>query len=82
MSAKWLRTVAVMGTSWKVTPSSSHSVWALLRVRLVVPKQGIVTARMSVVARCSIRMARTVTSSARQLSRPPEMPITAVLAWA
>ena len=71
-----------MSISWNETFSSSHRISALLRVRCVVPKQGMVTARTSVVGRPSCFMARTATSRARQLSNPPEMPMTAVLAWA
>ena len=49
--------------------------------RRVVPKQGMVTASTSEAGRPSWRMARADTSRARQLSSPPEMPITAVWAW-
>jgi hypothetical protein len=82
MSAKWLCTVLAISISLKETCSSSHRISALLRVRFVVPKQGMVTASTSRAGRPSCFMARTATSSARQLSKPPEMPMTAVLAWA
>ena len=81
MSAKWLLTVLVMLISAKLTPSASHKISALERVRLVVPKQGIVKATISFGSRCSTLQARTATSKARQLSSPPEMPSTAHLAW-
>ena len=82
MSLKWLWTVLAMSISVKLTASSSHKISALLRVRWVVPKQGMVTASTSLAGRPSCFMARTATSRARQLSNPPEMPMTAVLAWA
>ena len=53
---------------------------ALFFVRLVVPKQGMVTATMSVMGRSSIFMARPVISTAKVESRPPERPTTAVFA--
>ena len=53
----------------------------LERVRLVVPKQGMVMAIMSLGSRPSTLQARTATSKARQESNPPEIPTTAHLAW-
>ena len=53
-------------------------------VRWVVPKQGMVTAKISDRGRPSSSMARAVMSSARVESKPPDRPTTAVLAlvWA
>ncbi len=81
MSAKWLRTVPVMSIWRNSTPSSAQSTSAFERVRFVVPKQGMVTASTSAAGRPSRCIARTATSRARQESSPPEMPITALLAW-
>ena len=67
--------------SVKLTPSASHRISALERVRLVVPKQGMVMAIMSLGSRPSTLQARTATSKARQESNPPEIPTTAHLAW-
>ena len=65
---------------FSVAPIRSASSSALDFVRAVVPKQGMVTATMSLAGRFSIPMARAVTSRARVESSPPERPTTAVLA--
>ena len=80
ISRKWLRTVSPMGMVWRVAPMRSARSAALFLVRSVVPKQGMVTAMMSLAGRWSIPMARAVISRARVLSRPPERPTTAVFA--
>ena len=49
-------------------------------VRLVVPKQGMVTAVMSVRGRPSKSMALAVMSRAKVESSPPDSPTTALLA--
>ena len=77
----------IVGSINKVTAEQNKAkreeFWANVEgVRLVVPKQGMVTASTSAAGRCSCFMARTATSRARQLSKPPEIPMTAVLAWA
>ena len=80
MSLKWLRTLAEISTVFSTAPIRSARITALFLVRSVVPKQGIVTAMMSVMGRSSIFMARPVTSTASVESSPPESPTTAVLA--
>ena len=84
MSRKWTFTASPMSTVSKVVPMRSARISALDLVRLVVPKQGMVTARMSVMGRSSMAMARAVMSRARVESSPPDSPTTAVLApvWA
>ena len=52
---------------------------ALVFVRSVVPKQGMVTQMIPRLSRLSMSKALTVTRSASVESRPPEMPMTAVL---
>ena len=80
MSLKWLRTEAEISTVLRVAPMRSARMTALFFVRSVVPKQGMVTAMISVMGRSSIFIARPVMSTARVESRPPERPTTAVLA--
>ena len=80
MSAKCRRTAAVMSISRKVTPICSQSFSALERVRFVVPKQGMDTATMSFRLRPRRSIVRAATSSARQLSSPPETPTTTAFA--
>ena len=63
-------------------PSSSQRISALLLVLLVVPKQGMVTARISVMGLPVSFMALAATRRARHESSPPEIPITALLALA
>ncbi len=63
-----------MSTVRKLTPRFSQSFSAFPRVRFVVPKQGIVTAIISVRRLCRASIALTITSSASVLSSPPEMP--------
>ena len=59
-----------------MTPRSSASFSALVRVRAVVPKPGMVMARMPLRSTASAGSnAVTVTSSARVESSPPETPI-------
>ena len=80
ISLKWLRTEAEMSTVRRVAPICSARMTALFFVRSVVPKQGMVTATISVMGRSSIFMASPVMSTASVESRPPERPTTAVLA--
>ena len=80
MSRKWTFTASPMSMVRKSVPMRSASSWALDLVRLVVPKQGMVMAVMSVMGRPSMAMARAVISRARVESRPPDRPTTAVLA--
>ena len=69
----------MISTSFKEAPSFFVSVQALVYVRSVVPKQGMVTAVISDGDRPSREKAREVTSSASVESRPPEIPMTALL---
>ena len=82
MSAKCRFTESVISTVRKSTPSSRQSVSALDLVRTVVPKQGMVTAMTSRRGRPSRSVVRTMHSSARQESNPPEMPTTSFFARA
>ena len=77
MSLKCCSTAAAMEISRKLTPRLSARPEALFFVRLVVPKPGIETAVIPVRGRCRESKARTVTSSAKVESSPPERPITA-----
>ena len=77
MSAKCWRTAAVMSTSRSVAPRASESRSALPFVRLVVPKPGMVMARMPSRGRPSRSKARWQTSSASVESSPPDTPMTA-----
>ncbi|KAF5083545.1 hypothetical protein DSECCO2_87970 [anaerobic digester metagenome] len=69
-----------MSTVFRVAPSRSAKITALFFVRSVVPKQGMVTATMSVMGRSSIFRARPVISTASVESSPPDRPTTAVFA--
>ena len=80
MSPKWTFTARPMSMAFRVQPSRSASSTALDFVRSVVPKQGMVTAMMSLAGRPSICMDTAVMSTARVLSSPPDRPTTAVLA--
>ena len=80
MSSKWTFTARPMSMVFRVQPSRSARSTALDLVRSVVPKQGMVTAMMSVAGRWSICMATAVMRTARVESSPPESPTTAVLA--
>ena len=79
MSRKCWRTAFSMDTSRKSAPSSWAIFWALDLVRPVVPKQGMDTAWTPFRSRPRLSKARTVTSSARVESKPPDRPITADL---
>lgn len=76
MSAKCRRQHSEMGISRSSTPRRRHMVTALSCVLSVVPKPGIVTARMSEAGRFSARQAREQMSRASVESSPPEMPMT------
>ena len=80
MSLKWTFTASPMSMRFRVAPRRSASSMALSRVRSVVPKQGMVTAMMSLAGRSSSFMATAVMRMARVESRPPDRPTTAVLA--
>ena len=80
MSSKWTFTARPMSMVLRVQPSRWASSTALDRVRSVVPKQGIVTAMISLAGRSSISMDRAVMSTARVESSPPDRPTTAVFA--
>ena len=75
-------TASAIEISRTSVPRSFMMVNALLYVLSVVPKPGIVTAMIFFVSRPSILKVSTQTSSASVESRPPEIPTTAVLAWA
>ncbi len=80
MSRKWTFTASPMSMRFRVAPSRWASSTALSRVRSVVPKQGMVTAMMSLSGRSSSFMATAVMRMARVESRPPDSPTTAVRA--
>ena len=80
MSLKCCRTAAPMSMRLRVAPSRSASSTALSRVRSVVPKQGMVTAIMSLAGRSIMRMATLVMRMARVESNPPDRPTTAACA--
>ena len=77
MSAKCCSTALPMFTSRKSVPSSAASSSALERVRLVVPKQGMVTAKIPLRSRPSRSKALAVMRTARVESSPPDSPTTA-----
>ena len=80
MSRKCCFTAAPMSMRFRVAPSRPASSTALSRVRSVVPKQGMVTAMMSLAGRSSSFMATAVIRMARVESSPPDRPTTAALA--
>ena len=80
ISLKCTFTASPTSTTFRVAPMCSASSSALERVRWVVPKQGMVTAIMSEAGRSKSFMAMPVMRMARVESRPPDRPMTAVLA--
>ena len=81
MSLKCCLTAAPMSMRFRVAPRRPASSTALSRVRSVVPKQGMVTAMMSLAGRSSSFMATAVMRMARVESSPPDRPTTAAPAW-
>jgi len=81
MSAKWFITELRMSISISVAFTFFASVHALSCVRSVVPKQGMVTARIPFVSMPHFLKARNVTRSASVESRQPLKPMTALFAW-
>ena len=79
ISRKWIVTASLILISSNVAPNFFVKFTALLYVRSVVPKQGIVTATIFFLSRPIISNARTVTSKARVESNPPEIPMTTLL---
>ena len=65
-----------ISTVRRVAPIRSARMTALFLVRSVVPKQGIVTAKISVLGRPRRSAVFAATKSASVESKPPEMPIT------
>ena len=68
-----------MDISLELMPKDSIRSTALPLVRPVVPYPGIVTPVMPLRSKPSLSKAIAVTMSARVLSKPPEMPMTAFL---
>ena len=68
-------------TSLSVTPSAFDIFIALFLVLAVVPKQGIVTAKISLELLPAKSIARLQTNNAKVLSSPPDTPRTNVLGF-
>ena len=79
ISRKWIFTASFISTSINVAPRHFMRFTALSYVLSVVPNPGIVTAAISLWSFPSRSKAFTVTRSASVESRPPDIPITAVL---
>ena len=76
MSEKCPVTASFISISAKSVPRAPASTSAFERVRLVVPKQGIVTESMDFLSIPRISTATAATSAARVESSPPESPRT------
>ena len=73
-------TAGVISISLDVIPRSSISLWAFERVRLLVPKPGIVTPMIPSRGKPIKSKVATVLKRASVESRPPEIPITTFFA--
>ena len=80
ISWKCCITAGVISISLDVIPRSSISLWAFVRVRLLVPKPGIVTPMIPSRGKPIKSKVATVLKRASVESRPPEIPITTFFA--